>query len=111
MSFPAVALDLHLAIRDSQTHSSPISLLIKKLLFIRPFVSMDPCQPKIPKSTIVSPSIHPYQGIHQRFKTPLAKMIKYDIQRWSMNLDNSGYVMQIQIRKFAQRNQGSEFKI
>ena len=53
---------------------------------------MDPSQKKIPKSTIVPLSIHPYQGIHHRFKSPLTKMIKYDTQHWSMNLDNSGHV-------------------
>ena len=72
---------------------------------------MDPSQKKIPKSTIVPLSIHPYQGIHHRFKSPLTNMIKYDTQRWSMNLDNSGHVTQIQILKFVQRDQGSEFKI
>ena len=69
-------------------------------------MSIDLSQPKIPKSTIVSPSIQPYQGILQIFKNQLAKMIKYDTQRWSMNLDKSGYFMQIKIRKFAQRDQG-----
>ena len=68
-----------------------ITLNKKTLLFIRPFVSMDLSQTKIQKSKI---------------KKPLTKMIKYDTQRWSMNLDNSGYVTQIKIREL-----GNEFSL